>query len=125
MTKGEWCQVGDREHPFRVAAGDPHEIGQGPAARGGVEDEVDRSIADGPDPFNHAGPVGRDRSPEISQSLGVRLARGGDHSQAPQQRDQSAGASPQAWTTIRIRFGPGAGTGTVSSRRTSSGSPYS
>jgi drug/metabolite transporter, DME family len=89
-------EVGDREYPFRVAPGDLNEIGQSAAGRCGVEDEVDRTVADGPDPFGHALPVRGDRGAEIAQPLGVGWPGSGDHPEATEERDLHGGVSDGA-----------------------------
>ena len=74
--------VGDREDAPGVAAGDLDQVGQRAADRGGVEDEVDRAVADRLHPLHHAVAVGGDGGAELAQPLGVGGAGGGDHPQA-------------------------------------------
>ena len=84
-------EVGDGEHPFRIAPGDPNEIGQRAADRRGVEDEVDRTVPEGPHPLDHAIPIGGDGGPKITQPPSEGLAGGGDHPHAAQQGDLHGG----------------------------------
>jgi hypothetical protein len=79
-----------------VTAGDLDQAGQRAADWGGVEDEVDRAVADRLDPLHHTVAVGGDGGAELAQPLGVGGAGGGDHPQAAHQRDLHGGEADRA-----------------------------
>src|SRR6185437_16087937 len=70
-------EIGDGEHTLRVTRRDLDEVRQGPADRGGVQDEVNRAAGDLPYPLNHPVSVRGDLGAQVTQPLRVRLPGGG------------------------------------------------